>query len=759
MKFTEGMWRLREGIKIDWMGNVDKITEKESDLKLLLTKPLRHRGDTLNSATLSTTITSPFPDIIGVKYVHWTGEEDKGPHFELNASQEHSSVRVSKTAEQVTYQSGNLTLNINTTKNNFNGTFAGPTGKKLTGHSFRSVGYVADETASPYSDGLYRVREGHTFAALDLGVKETLYGLGERFGPFVKNGQTVDMSNEDGGTSSEMAYKNIPFYLSSAGYGVFVNHPGRVSFEAQSERTTRVNMSVPGEFIEYFVVYGPGPKEIIEKYTALTGRPPVVPAWSYGLWLTTSFTTNYDEKTVTGFLDGFKKRNIPLGTFHFDCFWMRGFEWCNFEFDKEMFPDPEGYLSRLKAQGQKICVWINPYIGQESALFDEGKKNGYFVKKLDGGVWQWDNWQAGMALVDFTNPAACTWYASYLSKLAAMGVDAFKTDFGERVPVQGVKYHDGADPARMHNYYTHLYNKVVHEVLQNDLGDAKGCLFARSATAGGQMFPVHWGGDCESTFEAMAETLRGGLSLGLCGFGFWAHDIGGFEGTPSPTLYKRWCQFGLLSSHSRLHGSGSYRVPWLFDEECSEVLREAVNRKLEMMPYLLSVALEAHEKGTPMMRPTFMEYPEDLNTWSIDTQFFLGPNLLVAPVFTDSGDVSFYVPADSEDEGEWVSWFDHSKRYKGGNWYSEKHDIKTLPLLLRPGTYTAVRPGATSPEQGGVEGIEVLTVGTVGGEGVQQTIRLIDPAQPDRVEMDLRVESMPNGGVEVSGGKIGVRVL
>ena len=208
---------------------------------------------------------------------------------------------------------------------------------------------------------------------------------------------------------------------------------------------------------------------------------------------------------------------------------MKSYQWCDFEFDKDMFPDAESYLKRLKDRGFHICVWINPYIGQASPLFKVGMEKGYFVKRSDAPntVWQWDNWQAGMAIVDITNPEACTWYASHLKGLLNMGVDSFKTDFGERIPFAKVKYHDGSDPVRMHNYYSYAYNKLVWDTMK----EGQACLFARSGTTGSQKFPVHWGGDCESTFEAMAETLRGGLSLSLCGFGFWAHDIGGFEGT------------------------------------------------------------------------------------------------------------------------------------------------------------------------------------------------------------------------------------
>ena len=282
-----------------------------------------------------------------------------------------------------------------------------------------------------------------------------------------------------------------------------------------------------------------------------------------------------------------RDRDIPLRVFHFDCFWMKEFNWCDFEWDKRVFPDPKGMLQRLKQKDLNICVWINPYIAQESKLFKEGKENGYFIKRTNGDVWQYDMWQPGMAIVDFTNPDACKWYSGKLKELMAMGVDCFKTDFGERIPVEGVKYFDGSDPYKMHNYYTEMYNSVVFNTIKEVKGEDQAVVFARSATAGGQKFPVHWGGDCESNYESMAESLRGGLSLCMSGFGFWSHDIGGFENTSTADVYKRWVAFGLLSSHSRLHGSTSYRVPWAYDEDASEVVRFFSKLKCSIMPYLL----------------------------------------------------------------------------------------------------------------------------------------------------------------------------
>lgn len=325
-----------------------------------------------------------------------------------------------------------------------------------------------------------------------------------------------------------------------------------------------------------------------------------------------------------------------------------------------------------------------------------------------------------------------------------MGVDSFKTDFAERIPVKGIQYHDHSSPERMHNYYALLYNRIVYEALDNRVGRAQGILFARSTAPGGQAYPVHWGGDCESTFEAMAESLRGGLSLMLSGYVFWASDIGGFEGTPPPALYKRWVQFGLMSSHSRLHGSSSFRVPWIYGEDCSEVLRECVKRKILLTPYILQEALRGHREGTPLMRALFLEFPRDLNTYAVDTQYMFGPNLLVAPVFSEDGEVSFYVPRcdDGAGAGKWVSWFDHSRSYKGGQWYTETHGFDTFPLLIRPESVTVVNPTLRVPEGDALSGIQMLFNEPLSGDSM---VDIVNPCQTDEVLKVIRVSVSADG--------------
>ena len=664
MKFTKGFWLVRDEYRADYVRDFYCVEDRGESVRAYGPyKEIGGRGDTLNTGMMTYTLTAPMRDVLGIRMQNHAGNYVTEPAFRLNGDTSRKP-EILRDGNVWTFSSGKLSLKLTIGNPEFH--FFGD-GREITRIPAKTMGMM------------HRC-DGRNFlvTGLNLGVGELVYGLGERFTPIVKNGQCVDIWNEDGGTASEIAYKNIPFYYTNGGYGVFVNHPGAVSFEVASEKVETVQFSVEDEELEYFVIYGPTPKEILEKYTALTGRSPLLPDWSFGLWLSTSFTTDYDEETVSHFIDGFRERGIPLSVFHFDCFWMKGFEWCNFDWDREMFPDPAGMLRRLHERGLKICAWINPYIAQKSPLFEEAMKGGYLLKKENGRVWQWDLWQAGMGLVDFTNPEAVEWFRSKLHRLMDMGVDCFKTDFGERVPTD-VVWHDGSDPQKMHNYYTHLYNRCVFDLLKEVKGEGEAVVFARSATAGGQQFPVHWGGDSTSQYVSMAETLRGGLSLADSGFAYWSHDIGGFEDDGSPDLYKRWVAFGLLSSHSRLHGSGSYRVPWNYDEEASDVLKFFVNLKLRLMPYLKELEAEAHEKGIPVMRPMHMEFPDDPACEYLDRQYMMGDRLMAAPVFSPDGRQAFYLP-----KGRWQHLLT-GEVAEGGRWQEGTYDYFSLPLYVREG--------------------------------------------------------------------------
>lgn len=598
MKFTNGYWMIRDGVDALYAREAYELAADattESLNGLAPTSVVRGRYDTLNLPTFNVDITTPAEGVIRVCAEHWQGATEY-PGFPLNADEpgnrDYVTVQANGNGDgevgvngaDVTLTTGGLTVKV-VKGAPWNLTFIGEDGKVLTESAGKSLGRFklgaeSNVTAQPVSefgvtmDGSAR-DESDVFIAiqLHLSVGEDVYGLGERFGAYVKNGQSVDIWNEDGGTASEQGYKDIPFYMTSNGYGVLVNNRGHVSFEIGSENT---------------------------------------------------------EATINSFIDGMAERDIPLAAFHYDCYWMREFHWCDFEWDKRFFGDIESTLKRLH------------------------EDKGYLVRKPNGEVWQTDFWQAGMGLVDFTNPAAREWFKDKVKALLNQGVDAIKTDFGERIP-RDVVWYDGSPKLSMHNWYTQLYNQAVFEAIEETYGKGNACLYARSATVGGQQQPVHWGGDCESTFNGMAQSLRAGLSLTSSGFGFWSHDIGGFEGAfPDPAVYKRWVAFGMLGSHSRLHGSTVYRVPWLFDEEdekngvalvpgqtAVDVVREFTKLKLELMPYVYQLGLQPHANGTPVMRSMFVEFPDDPACRTLDRQYMFGPSMLVAPVFTYSGEVSY----------------------------------------------------------------------------------------------------------------------
>lgn len=673
MKFSNGCWLQKEGCSC--FAPQEVYFTKIEERKVTLLAPTIHivtRGDTLGCINLTMEITSPAPDIFRVRTYHFKGAVVETPAFDLELTEE-LPLEVEDNEEKIKITSGSMSLVI--TKKTWSMTYmrgneviTKSAGKDLALMKMNFKGYTYDK-----GDG----EDTYIRQMLSLSVGELVYGMGERFTPFVKNGQSVDIWNEDGGTSTEQSYKNIPFYITNKGYGVLVNHPERVSFEVATEMVTRTEFSVKGSYLDYFLINGPTMKEVLTRYTDLTGKPSLPAPWTFGLWLSTSFTTNYDEETVMSFVDGMLNRGIPLRTFHFDCFWMKEFHWSDFLWDSRVFPDPAGMLKRIKAKGLNICVWINPYIGQESYLFDEGMKNGYLIKRTNGQVWQWDAWQPGMAIVDFTNPAACKWFQDKLEVLLDMGVDCFKTDFGERIPTENVAYSDGSDPVKMHNLYTYLYNKCVFDLLERKRGKGQAVLFARSATVGGQKFPVHWGGDCWSDYESMEESLHGGLSLLMSGFGFWAHDIGGFESTSTADVYKRWVAFGLLSSHSRLHGSSSYRVPWVYDEEAVDVVRFFTRLKASLMPYLYKTAIDTSRSGVPTMRSMVLEYTEDKTCHYVDKQYMLGDNLLVAPIFNDQSIAEYYLP-----KGTWTDFFTGEEK-EGAGWITEKHGYLSIPLMVK----------------------------------------------------------------------------
>ncbi len=699
MRFMEGYWLKSEKVQPSYATQAFQVTKIPNGMRILAPeKPILSRADALDITVLQVDFISSSHNDVEVIATHHSAYESKEPVFSLN--REPDPVEITVDEEQAVMVAGDITVRV--FRKNWSYQFEAD-GKVLTSSGFRNLGYMRwNKTAStmlPDKDYMAQTYEPYMMNELSLKAGETVYGFGERFTAFVKNGQSVKTWTEDGGTASDVAYKVIPFYMTSENYGVFVEHTGNVEFEVATAKVEYVSFAVPGEQLRFHVIYGKTPADILDVYTKLTGRPALPPAWSFGLWLSTSFKPNYDEETTSKLIGGMQERDIPVRVFHFDCYWMRALHWCDFSWDPDQFSDVPGMLKRYHEKGLKCCAWINPYISQYGDTFEELKEKGYLLMRADGrGVRQMDNWQPGLALVDFTNPGARKWFADKIGELLDTGIDAIKTDFGERIPID-VTYFDGSDPVSMHNYYTYLYNETVFTAIEEKRGKGEAVLFARSATAGGQKFPVHWGGDCSASYPSMAETLRAGLSFAMSGFSFWSHDISGFEATATPDLYKRWVQFGLLSSHSRLHGSDTYRVPWIFDEESTDVVRRFVTLKCALMPYLFRMAVIAHEKGTPMMRPMAFAFPEDPGCKYLDLQYMLGDSLLVAPIFNDQSKAEFYLPA-----GLWRNLLD-GEVLEGGRWYQKTYDYLHMPLFVKANTLLPVGGNNTVPDYDYMDGL------------------------------------------------------
>ncbi len=720
MKFTDGYWLRSENVQASFASQAFTVEEIPHGMRIAAPeRPIRSRADALDVTVLYIDIVSAGHNDIAVTTTHYMAYDAKEPRFELSENPDETSVSIDE--KEAVLTAGDMTVRVDreTCAISFEAA-----GRLLTGTGFRNIGYmrVNKKPASLRMDPHYFEQNYEPYMMAELSVKpgETIYGFGERFTPFVKNGQTINIWNEDGGTASDIGYKNIPFYMSSEGYGVFADHTGPVSYEVCSEKVGFVGTSVPGEQLRMHIFYGETPADIIKAYTALTGRPALPPAWSFGLWLSTSFKPSYDENTTNQLIGGMQERNIPLRVFHFDCYWLRALHWCDFTWDPAVFADVEGMIRRYHEKGLKLCCWINPYVAQDTEMFREGVKHGYFLMRKDGhGVKQIDNWQPGLALVDFTNPEACSWYAGKVRGLLDAGIDAIKTDFGERIPID-VVYHDGSDPVMMHNYYTYLYNQVVFTTLEESKGKGNAVLFARSATAGSQKFPIHWGGDCAATYSSMSETIHAGLSFMMSGFAFWSHDISGFESTATPDLYKRWAQFGLFSTHSRLHGSDSYRVPWIFDDESNDVVRFFSELKCRMMPYYYQLAGEAHRTGVPVMRPMPFVFHKDLACRYLDLQYMLGDSVLVAPIFNENSIGRFYLPGVQEGEsearsGKWVGLIDH-EILDGGRWYEQTYSYMNLPVFVREGTLLAFGAHKDVPDYDYTEGTTLCLYLPVDGE-------------------------------------------
>lgn len=527
-------------------------------------------------------------------------------------------------------------------------------------------------------------RTTETGGSFELFPDEHIYGLGEKFTDLDKRGQTIESwITQPNGAETERSYKNVPFYLSSRGYGLLVDTTQRTTFDFGRTSTVSKDISVEDDSFAFVFFHGPSFKDILSQYTALTGRPGSVPKWSLGVWMSRLGYQNRAElESVT---DEIRTRGFPCDVVHLDPPWLRPGHLCDLVWDRESFPDPDGMIEALHEDGFKLCLWEYPYLLTETEAFHEAAEKGYLITDPRGEPYLLTrlSWAADHGgIVDFTNPDARQWWKDKHRPLVEMGVDVFKTDFGEYLPEDAIMA-DGRSGKAVRNEHTNLYTRTVHEAMAE--AGSEPLLWARPGWAGGQQYPVHWGGDPNSTFGSMASSLRGGLSLACSGYAFWSCDIGGFHGEPSPELYVRWAQFGLLGmSHARFHGT-TPREPWEYGEEAAEIVQRYALERYRLLPYLHSLSVEATESGLPVMRPLVLEFQDDMAVYDNQTQLMLGDALLVAPVLSSTNSLTLYLP-----EGQWVDyWTD--ERYEGGQTITVETPLDTMPVFQRAGTTIPTR--------------------------------------------------------------------
>ena len=580
------------------------------------------------------------------------------------------------------------------------------------------LGWQKDEGGAPM----------RVFEALALAPDERLYGFGERFVPVDQRGRRWQSWTTDAlGTATQRAYKPVPFGLSSRGYGLFINSTARIDFDLGATSALSMTFGLDADALDYFIIYGPALSDVLRRYWRLTGAPPLLPNWSFGFW--TSRAGYRSREEVETVARGYRERGIPCDVINLDPWWMGEEEnWCNLTWDTASFPDPAGMIGNLRSQGFRVCLWENPYVPRYSDLYAEGAANGYFVRDAEGEPYLIPGWtkkRIPTAVVDFTNPAAVTWWQEKHRRLMAMGVATFKTDFGEAAPADG-RYFDGTPGDQVHNLYPLLYNRAVFSVVDAHSG-GRGLVWSRAATAGNQRYPVHWGGDSRTTFGHMAASLRGGLNFILSGFGYWSHDIGGFVHESNPALYARWAQFGLFCSHARAHGT-SPREPWEFGEEAEAIFVKYARLRYRLLPYIYSCAGRAAFTGRPLMRPLLLDYQDDPTTHTLDLQYLFGDAFLVAPVFAEESDVPVYLP-----EGRWIDYWT-KQTHVGPGWITVHAPLDVLPLFVREG---AIIPMGPAMGYVGEKSLDPLTLDIYpAGEGA---FTLLDEiAAP--VELSYRLE-------------------
>ena len=563
------------------------------------------------------------------------------------------------------------------------------------GNQQKPVVLSDDHFSPPRYDGLpigFCKSDGQNDRAtisFECNADECFVGTGERFRKMDLSGQTFQLKNQDGqGVNNRRAYKNIPFYMSSRIYGVFYHTSDYCKLSLADHSTRSVQFLCDRATLDVFVIGGATPEDILYSYRRLTGFPEMPPLWSFGIWM--SRMTYFSADEVNEICDRMRREHYPCDVIHLDTGWFRTDWLCEWKFNPERFPDPKGFIKRLKDQGYRVSLWQLPYVAKGAEQLQEAKENKYIGPVLVEQKSDGSNFSAldYAGTIDFTYPKATAWYQGLLKELLDMGVACIKTDFGENIHMDAI-YH-AMTPERLNNIYALLYQKAAYEITRDVTGE--GIVWARAAWAGCQRYPLHWGGDCASTWNGMAGSLRGGLHFGLSGFAFWSHDVPGFHSLPdfmnSPVqddVYVRWTQFGVFTSHMRYHGT-SKREPWRYPR-IADIVKRWWKLRYRLLPYIFSESQNAVKGGLPLIQALLLRHPKDRVCWHIDDEYYFGREFLVAPVMNSNNHRDIYLP-----EGQWVDFFT-GERFSGSQWlYDYSVPLHLMPVFVHPGSDIALYP-------------------------------------------------------------------
>ena len=516
---------------------------------------------------------------------------------------------------------------------------------------------------------------------LTLAPGERIYGCGESFTSLNKVGQKVHLSVTDPqGPETDGQYKPVPFFFSNRGYGIFMHTSAPVTCDFGASYIGADRLFMADEMVDFFVFFGE-PKDILNEYTDITGKSPMLPLWSFGTWM--SRITYFSQEEGLDIAKQLRAHKIPSDVIHFDTGWF-GVDWqCDYEFAKERFKDPVGMLKQLSKDGFHTCLWQLPYFTPKNRFFPEIIEQGLHVVNATGGMPVED------AILDFSNPNTVSWYQSKIEGLMKQGVSTIKCDFGEAAPYNGF-YHSGKGGIYEHNLYPLRYNKALFEVVERN-HPGEGIIWARSAWAGSQRYALHWGGDAATNNIGMLGDLRGGLSFGLSGFSFWSHDMGGFVTASPEDIYRRWLPFGFLSSHTRAHGAPPTE-PWLISKSFTDAFRACAEMKYKLMPYVYAQAKDCSERGLPMVRALLVEFPQDPGAWLVEDEYMFGSQMLVAPLMESGNERTVYLP-----KGKWID-YQSGKIYEGGYQTIQAGKIPAV-ILVRDGSLIPHAPLAQRTDQ------------------------------------------------------------